>query len=129
MALLVASLLVTRGPIVASSVPVSPSAWPVPNECLTYLALALLLFVFLLFPNGQFVPRSTRWLLVVFLAGLIPTTFLGPAMPNTLVDTLGYLVSLCEAAVLAFIQLYRYRQGSRSMQPQRTKWVGFRFAV
>ena len=129
MALLVALLLVTLGPIVTSSVPVSPSPWQVPNECLTYLALALLVFVFLLFPNGQFVPRSTRWLLVVFLAGLIPTTFLGPAMPNTLVDTLGYLVSLCEAAVLVFIQLYRYRQVSSPMQRQQTKWVVFGFAV
>src|SRR5258707_779311 len=129
MALLVALLLVTLGPIVVtSSVPVSPSPWQVPNECLTYLALALLVFVFLLFPNGQFVPRSTRCLLVVFLAGLIPTTFLGPAMPNTLVDTLGYLVSLCEAAVLAFIQLYRYRQVSSPIQRQQTKWVVFGFA-
>ncbi len=129
MALLVALLLVTLGPIVTSSVPVSPSPWQVPNECLTYLALALLVFVFLLFPNGQFVPSWTRWLLVVFLAGLIPTAFLGPAMPNTLVDTLGYLVSLCEAAVLVFIQLYRYRQVSSPMQRQQTKWVVFGFAV
>src|SRR6266567_9428924 len=118
MALLVALLLVTLGPIVTSSVPVSPSPWQVPNECLTYLALALLVFVFLLFPNGQFVPSWTRWLLVVFLAGLIPTAFLAPIMPKTLVDELGYRVSLAEAVALTFIQLYRYRRMSSPMQRQ-----------
>jgi hypothetical protein len=38
-------------------------------------------------------------------------------------------VSLCEAAILAFIQLYRYRQVSSPMQRQQTKWVVFGFAV
>jgi hypothetical protein len=130
MALLVALFLVTFGPIMAtSSVPGRGTPWQVPNECLTYLALVLLVFVFLLFPSGQFVPRISRWLPVVFLAGLIPTAFLAPAMPNTLVDALGYLVSLCEAAVLVFIQLYRYLRVSSPIQRQQTKWVIFGFAV
>jgi signal transduction histidine kinase len=130
MALLVALMLVTFGPIIAtSSVPVGPSPWQVPNECLTFLALALLAIVFLLFPSGQFVPSWTRWLFVVFLAGLIPTAFLAPVMPKTLVDELGYLVSLAETVALTFIQLYRYRRVSSPMQRQQTKWVVFGFAV
>jgi len=45
LALLVAFMLVTFGPILAtSSVPVSPSPWRVPTECLSFLALVLLVF-------------------------------------------------------------------------------------
>src|SRR6266699_114559 len=69
MALLVALLLVTLGPIIAITAVVAiPSPWQVPNECLTFLSGALLVLVFLLFPSGQFVPSFTRWILVVFLA-------------------------------------------------------------
>src|SRR5260221_7935120 len=76
MAMLVALLLVTFGPIIAtSSVSASPSPWRVPNECLSFLSQALFLLVFSLFPSGQFVPRWTRWIVVVFLAGLVPTAF------------------------------------------------------
>src|SRR6266487_2740350 len=76
MALLVALMLVTLGPISAtSSVSGISSPWQVPNECLYFLALALLVLVFLLFPTGQFVPRWTRWTLVVFLVVQVPVTF------------------------------------------------------
>src|SRR6266568_3248601 len=66
MALLVALMLVTLGPIIAtSSVLASPSPWGMPNACLNFLTLALVLLVFALFPTGQCVPRWTRWALVV----------------------------------------------------------------
>ena len=130
MALLVALMLVTFGPIVAtSSVPASPSPWRVPNECLSFLALALLVFVFLLFPNGQFIPRWTRWTLVVFLVVQIPTAFVAPIMPNTPVDQLSYLASLGAMAALALVQLYRYRRVSSPIERQQTKWVVFGIAV
>jgi hypothetical protein len=130
MALLVALMLVTFGPIVAtSSVPASPSPWRVPNECLSFLALALLVFVFLLFPNGQFIPRWTRWTLVVFLVVQIPTAFVAPVMPNTPVDQLSYLVSLGGMAALALVQLYHYRRVSNPIERQQTKWVVFGLAV
>ena len=73
MALLVALMLVTVGPIIETStlLPIL-SPWRVPTACLYFLALALLVLVFLLFPSGKFVPRWTRWTLVVFLAGQAP---------------------------------------------------------
>ncbi len=130
MALLVALLLVTFGPIIAtSSVPTSPSPWRVPNECLSFLALALVVLVFLLFPNGQFVPHWMRWTLVIFLVVLVPTAFVAPAMPNTPVDQLSYLASLGEVATLALVQLYRYRRVSSPIERQQTKWVVFGLAV
>src|SRR5215467_12790965 len=83
MALLVALMLVTSGPIMATnSVSVSPSPWRVPNACLIFLALSLFVLVFLLFPSGQFVPQWMRWTSVLFLAGLVPTAFVAPLMPH-----------------------------------------------
>jgi hypothetical protein len=129
MALIVALMLVTFGPIIAtSSVSASPSPWQVPNECLTFLAVSLLVLVFLLFPSGQFVPRWMRWTLVVFLAGLVPEIFVAPFMPNTPIDQLGFLVVLGEVAALALVQVYRYRHVSNPLQRQQTKWVVFGLA-
>ncbi len=132
MALLVALLLVTSGPILGTTaVSDIPSPWQVPNECLSFLFLALFLLVFSLFPSGQFVPRWTRWILVVFLAGQIPLTFfqVAPLIPNTPVSQPGWLVFLGEGATLALVQLYRYRRVSSPLQRQQTKWVVFGLAV
>jgi hypothetical protein len=130
MALLVALLLVMFGPLVAtSSVVAVSSPWQVPNACLYFLALALLVLVFLLFPSGQFVPSFMRWTLVVFLAGLVPTAFVAPFMPNTPVYLLTNLVVIGELATLAIVQLYRYRRVSSPIQRQQTKWVVFGIAV
>jgi hypothetical protein len=132
MALLVAYMLVTFGPTsVTSTVLAIPSPWQVPNACLFFLALALLVLVGLLFPSGQFVPRWTRWTLIVFLAVLIPFTFFpnAPFTQNTLALSLLYLTSLGENAIIAVVQLYRYRRVSSPLQRQQTKWVAYGIAV
>jgi hypothetical protein len=133
MALLVALMLVTFGPISGATitVPASLSPWQVPSECLYFLANALFALVFLLFPTGQFVPRWTRWTIVVFLAGQVPYIFF-PRAPFTLkihADALGYLMLLGGAAIVVAVQLYRYRRVSNSLQQQQTKWVVFGLAV
>jgi fumarate reductase subunit D len=132
MAMLVALMLVTFGPISATStVRVIPFLWQVPNACLYFLALALLVLVFLLFPTGQFMPRWTRWTLVVFLTVLLPFTFLPnePFMQNTLALSLLDLTYLGEFAIIAVVQLYRYRRVSSPLQRQQTKWVVYGLAV
>jgi hypothetical protein len=131
MALLVALLLVAFGPIFAtSSIVAIPSIWRVPNECLYFLALTLLILVFLLFPSGQFVPRWTCWIFLVFLAGLIPTAFVAPAYPPYApVGLLTLLMSLCALATIAIVQIYRYRRVSSPLQRQQTKWVVFGIAA
>jgi signal transduction histidine kinase len=130
MALLVALMLVTFGPLaVTYSVSASPSPWRVPNACLIFLALSLFVLVFLLFPSGQFVPHWMRWTSVLFLAGLVPTAFVAPLMPNTLVEQLIFLVALGEVATVVCIQLYRYRHVSSPLERQQTKWVVFGLAV
>jgi hypothetical protein len=120
MALFVALMLVTVGPVsMINSVPRQ-----VPIICLSFLAQALLVLVFLLFPTGQFVPQWMRWTLVVFLAGLVV-----PLIPNTELSPLGWLVFLSELAPLAVVQLYRYRRVSSPLQRQQTKRVIFGLAV
>ncbi len=132
MAVLVALMLVTLGTLDATStVAASSSPWRVPAECLVFLALALFVLVFLLFPTGQFVPRWTRWIAVGCLAVLVPATFFPntPFAQNPDVISLFYLVSLVAVATLALVQLYRYRRVSSPLQRQQTKWVVFGLAV
>jgi hypothetical protein len=87
--------------------------------------------VFLLFPSGQFVPRWTRWTLVVSLAVQVPVTFF-PDAPFTLTilgDSLGYFMLLGETMILVGVQLYRYRRVSSPLERQQTKWVVFGMAL
>ena len=132
MAVLVALMLMTLGPIIATySMSAIPSPWQVPNACLYFLALALVMLVFSLFPTGQFVPSFTRWTLVVCLAGQVPYIFfpLAPFTLSTPADSLGWLLLLGEMAILVVVQLYRYRRLSSPMQRQQIKWVVFGLAV
>ncbi len=132
MALLVALMLVTFGPLGATTLVLArPSSWQVPAACLAFLALALFVLVFLLFPTGQFVPSFTRWIAVMSLAVLV-LSFLGgntPVTQNPFVRYFGYLLSLGVVATLALVQLYRYRRISSPLQRQQTKWVVFGLAV
>jgi hypothetical protein len=128
MALLVALMLMAFGPIISTStVSAGLSPWQVLNEGLSFLALALFVLVFSLFPTGQFVPGWTRWTLVVFLAGQVPSSFFPDALfpLNIHAALLGYLMLLGEAAILLVAQLYRYRRVSTPLQRQQTKWVVF----
>jgi hypothetical protein len=132
MAVLVALMLVTFGPLSAMpTVLARPSFWQVPAACLVFLALALVVLVFLLFPTGQFVPSFTRWIAVVSLAVLVAFVFLPntPVTQNPSAIYFGYLLSLVVVATLALVQLYRYRRISSPLQRQQTKWVVFGLAV
>ena len=132
MAILVALMLVTFGPLGATiTVAASSSPWRVPTACLVFLALALFVLVFLLFPTGQFVPSFTRWIAVVCLAALALYTFFpnNPFTQNPDALLLSYFVSLAALATLALVQFYRYRRVSSPLQRQQTKWVVFGLAV
>jgi hypothetical protein len=124
MALLVALMLVTLGPVwVAPAMPAT-SPLQVPNECLSFLFVALFVLVFSLFPSGRLVPRWTRWILVVLLVGQVPASFPNaPFATNFLAGTLGWLAQLGGGALLVAVQVYRYRRVSSPLQRQQTKWV------
>jgi hypothetical protein len=131
MALLVALMLVTFGPIYVTSSVLTSSPLQIPNACLYFLAFSLLVLVFLLFPSGQFVPSFTRWNLVVSLAVQVPVIFF-PHAPFTLTilgHSLGYFMLLGETMILVGVQLYRYRRVSSPLERQQTKWVVYGMAL
>jgi signal transduction histidine kinase len=131
MAVIVALMLVTLGPIIMTADISSLSPWSMPNRWLTFLGQYLIILVFLLFPGGQFVPRFMRWVLVVALVGQAPLLFFpDPSLiPNTSVSSLGWFIALGEMATVVLVQLYRYRRVSSSLQRQQTKWVVFGLVV
>ena len=73
--------------------------------------------LFVLFPDGRFVPRWTRWLLVLS----VPLTVTSLYLPYS------YSWAILSLLVLGafYAQIYRYRYVSTSPERQQTKWVVF----
>lgn len=126
MAVLVALLLVTLGPLgPTSTLQTGAEPWLAPHAYLTFLGVALIVLVFVLFPGGRFAPRWMRWVFVAMLVVQIPAVFLpvAPLLPYTPVSQPGWLVALLEMALVAIVQIYRYRRVSGPLERQQTKWV------
>ncbi len=96
----------------------------VPTQLLRYVGadvcLALFFFVF---PDGRFVPRWTRWLVVIYAASRVPYYFF-PSRGQWLESMgialwFGVTVLVCQLAS----QIYRYGWVSTPEQRQQTKWV------
>ena len=90
-------------------------------------ALAMLLpaLLLLLFPDGRFVPRWSRWVVLawgLFLAGqLIAPGVLGNLGQRT--DVAGYVLGMGVFALGVWAQIHRYRKHSGALEKQQTKWV------
>src|ERR671929_173037 len=80
---------------------------------------------FYVFPDGRFVPRWARWLVLVWAVLLVPDVFF-PRSPLNLLDG-PLFFGLIGGAVLA--QVYRYWRVSTPVHRQQTKWVVFTVAV
>jgi hypothetical protein len=79
---------------------------------------------FLLFPSGRFVPRWTRWVVLVFVLYFVWYIFL----TNAYLGQLTGAIALVFAALLlglVGLQIYRYRRVSLFRERQQTKWVVF----
>lgn len=91
--------------------------------------------MFAVFPNGRFVPRWSRWLVVLTLP-LSLALFLLPSynpadlsgFGRTSLVTLALGLTALFAAGL-YAQLYRYRHESSPVERQQTKWVMYGFAL
>lgn len=82
----------------------------------------------LLFPDGRFVPRWTRWPMaatVVWMAiwVLLPLPALDPD------GEIGIFLNLPLLALIVGVQIYRYRRVSTPVQRQQTKWFVLGFAL
>jgi signal transduction histidine kinase len=127
MALLAALMLVQLGTLsVTPTIQQSNSLWQFPSLALSNLGFIPFFLFCLLFPDGRFVPRWTRWMLV----WVIPSRVIDTLWPNGLFamsdsSPLGGLVLLVFMAIAVFAQIYRYRRGASHTQRQQIKWVVF----
>src|SRR3990172_11509209 len=87
-------------------------------------------FVFILlpliFPNGRFVPRWTRWIVLPLVLLLLPPTMLVSLVgeQNNQIATFGLLVGFTGWFLIAgYAVIYRYRRISNALERQQTKWV------
>jgi hypothetical protein len=83
------------------------------------LAWQAVFVLFYVFPDGRFVPAWTRWLLLGWLVGNLPS-LVAPSL-NAYLSPL--LVVLVISAVAS--QIYRYVRVSDELQRQQTKWIAF----
>lgn len=91
---------------------------------ISQIGTASLFLFFYLFPDGRFVPRWTRWLLLLtfamgVLGAIFPDSLFGENGPGVLIG-LGSII---------FVQVYRYWRVSGTEERQQTKWVVFGTAV
>jgi len=77
--------------------------------------------LFVLFPDGRFVPPWTRWLILLSIPLTVAMLYLPPSYSWALV---GMIVL---GAIYA--QIYRYRHVSTPTERQQTKWVLFGFLL
>lgn len=83
---------------------------------------------FLLFPSGRFVPRWSRWgVLLIVLNEIWYVFFVNSAAGgHTLLNSLLFAVQIL---ALVGMQIYRYRRVSMATERQQTKWVVFAFSL
>src|SRR6266487_7176169 len=120
MALLVALAVVATVTLNGNDVYGMNSAWGVLTNVLAVLGSGVYVLVLALFPDGWFVPRWTRWLLLCWaLSGMVvlffPEAFFGWPVYN--------LVWRAEVVLLLIAQVYRSRTASSPLQRQQTKWL------
>ncbi len=120
MALLVALAVVATVTLNGNDVYGSHSGWGVLTNVLAVLGSGVYVLVLALFPDGRFVPRWTRWLLLCWaLSGMVvlffPEAFFGWPVYN--------LVWRAEVVLLLIAQVYRSRTASSPLQRQQTKWL------
>ncbi len=101
-----------------------PAFW-FPANLLDYawqLSFGVFLYVF---PDGRFVPHSTRWLAAA--AGLLFA--INIFLPGSALDLFRGPFFIVFIGSLVFAQVYRYRCASSPVQRQQTKWVVFGFVL
>jgi hypothetical protein len=101
-----------------------PALW-LPVHLLEYAGQVAYTTFFYVFPDGRFVPRWARWLVLVWALLLVPDVFF-PRSPWNLLDG-PLFFGLIGGAV--FAQVYRYLRVSTPVHRQQTKWVVFAMAV
>ena len=108
-------------------------AWHLPVTLVSedVIGFPSLVVFFFLFPNGRFVPRWTRWVVIgsavlFVVGGLFPLSLFNVSNWSRL---LFLPVQLGVFGSLVFAQVYRYRKVSTPVEQQQTKWIVFGAAI
>jgi hypothetical protein len=129
MALLFALCLVVGGTVfVTETVAASHSVWSLPALLLNELTFVLLYLIASLFPDGRFVPRWTRWLIIGYIGvelWRISRLLSDSSSNQNRYPLLLLLFWLVITSVLGIVQVHRYRRVSSPVQRQQTKWFVF----
>jgi len=133
-ALLVALLLVLSSPgSTIRALGGSPWEWQWSVRFVFFLGKVLAALFLSLFPDGRFVPRWTRWLVVIWipLMGYLSLFTDLPFSAKIGSPYLASLIVLVIGLILVFLgaQLHRYRHISGTVERQQIKWVIFGVAV
>jgi peptidoglycan/LPS O-acetylase OafA/YrhL len=132
-ALLVSFMLVTFGAMNLIELPseTSPSSG-VPGAILVFFGFISFVVAIYLFPDGRFVPRWTRWLVIIWI-WYVGTFFVlsddSPLNPGAWPAVLHVPLAIGLLGTMVFAQVYRYRQVSQQFERQQTKWVVFGLTV
>jgi len=127
-ALLVAIQAVTQG---ATTSIAALGSFPVLQYLsiwLLFLNQVLLFMVFALFPTGRFVPKWTRWLVLIWVAYTI-VDFHFPLQQVSWYPVFSFLFFIGFMGILVIAQIYRYHSVSTPAQRQQTKWIVFAIAT
>jgi hypothetical protein len=130
---LVASLFMVIGveTSLSDALAAAQPGWWLPTRMLHYVGSICLTWFFYVFPNGQFVPRWTRWLSGVWVLLFFFVLFM-PASPFNINNWPPALIGAVGAPLfgsLILAQVYRYRAVASAIERQQTKWVVFATAL
>jgi hypothetical protein len=101
-------------------------SWWLPIQIIAFFGtLSLGIFAYL-FPNGRFVPRWTRWLIVGWVVWSGVDTFF---RNSNLDNSLFALLLPCLFVSVLVAQVYRYRRISSQVERLQTKWVVFGVSI
>jgi hypothetical protein len=128
MALLVSLVLLTFGaalPIPLFTLDLS-LVWTASAKAVFFVGAASAILFFYVFPDGHFVPRWSRWLVLASMGVLAPTILLPYSFLSLWQHPLlNAFVSAGIVGALLSAQGYRYKRVSTLAQRQQTKWVVF----
>ena len=130
MALLLALTFVMQGSeSILSTLGGGSSAWQFPALLVGFLAYLLLSLVFVIFPNGRFVPRWSYWLVVLYIPESVQFNFFPSITSPAWVALAGNLLFVGLIICLLVCQVYRYWRISTLVERQQTKWIVFCFTL
>jgi hypothetical protein len=122
MALLVALMVVATVTLNGNGVFGSHSAWRVLSIVLYVLGSGVYLLVLSLFPDGRFVTRWARWLLLCWaVAGMVFLFFRDVSFALPVYDLVWHVALV----LILIVQVYRHHHAFNPLQRQQTKWILF----